>query len=202
MAGHSTPQRIADAAIAVVARQGLDALSVRTVARAADVAPGTVQHHFPSRSRLLDAALDRVVERQQARVAATGHHDSALAALRSGLRALLPLDDERRDESVVWLAFTAAAASSSTVAARHGEVVALMRARLADAIGLAREWGELGPDVDPARAAVLVAAVTDGLVVHGLAAGAGERDGLGRLCDDAVDRLLGVGPGRRAPSSS
>lgn len=77
---------MADAAIRVVAEHGLDQLSVRTVAREAHVAPGTVQHHFPSRALLLER---------------TGPNTSGLTALRKGLRALLPVDRARREEAIV-----------------------------------------------------------------------------------------------------
>jgi AcrR family transcriptional regulator len=186
-----TAVRIADAAVTVVARRGLDELSVRSVALEAGVAPGTVQHHYRSRADLLRAALDRVVERQFRRVAAGGPHRTALAALRAGLRQLLPLDAGRRDESIVWLAFTAAAASDAAVADRHREVVALMRRTTADTIRQAQRAGEVPVVINAETAAVLVVAATDGLVVHGLSA-TGRRPSLARLCDEAVDRLLGL----------
>ena len=200
MAAHSgtsvpTAERIADAAVTVVARRGLDQLSVRSVAREAGVAPGTVQHHYRSRPALLRAALDRVVERQFGRIAAGGPHPTPLAALRAGLRQLLPLDAARRDESIVWLAFTAAAASDAAVADRHREVVALMRRTTADTIRLAQRAGEVPAGIDATTSAVLVVAATDGLVVHGLSA-PGRRPSLLRLCDEAVDRLLSPGGGR------
>ena len=103
----TTSTSIADAAIRVVARQGLDRLSVRNVARQAGVAPGTVQHHYRTRAQLLDAALARVVERQLRRVDEGGGDDSGIGALRLGLRALLPVDEPRREEAIVWIAFAA-----------------------------------------------------------------------------------------------
>src|SRR5262245_39022892 len=119
----STATAIADATIAVVAQRGLDQLSVRNVARQAGVAPGTVQHHYRTRAQLLDAALERVVHRQLRRVEETGTHDSGVTALRTGLRALLPIDEARREEAVVWIAFAAAAAVSPSLGPRHREVV-------------------------------------------------------------------------------
>ncbi len=65
----STADRLADAAISIIAREGFDALSVRRVAREAQVTGGTVQHHYPSKVELTVAALDRTVHRQSVRLA-------------------------------------------------------------------------------------------------------------------------------------
>lgn len=189
-----TATLIADAAIRVVARRGIDALTVRNVARQAAVAPGTVQHHYPARVDLLNGALDRVVERQLARVAATGFHASGVDALRNGLRALLPIDGERRDEAIVWVAFAAAAAAAAAgpaLRSRHREIVTLTRDRIGEVIALAKDQGEIPQTVDATIAAVLVAACIDGLLVHAISSDCDTAD-LGALSDAAVTRVLGL----------
>lgn len=198
-----TASLIADAAIRVAARRGLEALTVRTVAREAAVAPGTVQHHYPTRAELLNGALDRVVQRQLRRVAATGRHTSGVEALRTGLRVLLPVDEARRDEAIVWIAFTAAAAASPTLGPRHREVVALTRSRIRDVITLARDQGEVPGSVDPHVAAILIAACIDGLLVHAITSD-GDTGALEALCDAAITPTLGLGgqaPNPQAPGA-
>ena len=61
---------IAEAAIRVIAQQGFDVVSVRTVAQESGISPGTVQYHYKTRRDLLLAALERSVERQTQRVMA------------------------------------------------------------------------------------------------------------------------------------
>ncbi len=187
----STATVIADATIAVVAQRGLDQLSVRNVARQAGVAPGTVQHHYRTRAQLLAAALERVVQRQLRRVEETGAHDSGVSALRSGLRALLPIDEPRREEAIVWIAFTAAAAVSPGLGPRHREVVELTRRRIREVIELGRAQGEVPATVDPAMAAAEVAALVDGLLLHAITCN-DPAEALEAWCDDAVTRLLDV----------
>ncbi|MFC0672847.1 TetR/AcrR family transcriptional regulator [Brachybacterium hainanense] len=69
-----SPQRtqILEAVWAVVARQGLEAVSVRSVAAAAQVSPGRVQHYFRSRSELVLASAQELIDR------AASRHEAAL----------------------------------------------------------------------------------------------------------------------------
>jgi AcrR family transcriptional regulator len=146
----TTSTSIADAAIRVVARQGLDRLSVRNVARQAGVAPGTVQHHYRTRAQLLDAA-----------------------------------------QAIVWIAFAAAAAANPSLARRHRAVVELTRQRIGYVIELGQEQGDVPASIDPARAAVEIAAFVDGLLVHTIG-GDDSVEAIEAHCDDAVTRLLGL----------
>lgn len=55
-------QRIVDAAIRIVARDGISALSHRRVAAEADVPLGSTTYHFASRDDLLEVAMRQVSE--------------------------------------------------------------------------------------------------------------------------------------------
>lgn len=164
--------RLAEAAVTVVARDGFDVLSVRTVAREAGVAAGTVQYHFPTRARLLQAAFDHTVETISARVGHAAPRPGAPFAEELGrlLRELLPLDERRRRECTVWVAFTAAAVVDPELRRRHRDAVRLMRTTVAELIANARAGGQVAPSVDPGPAAEVLCAVVDGLTVQGLTA--------------------------------
>jgi len=56
-------QSLVDAAIAVVAESGLRNLTYRSVARRAGVSHALVAHHFGSRDSLIEAAVERALER-------------------------------------------------------------------------------------------------------------------------------------------
>ena len=56
----STDQRILDATIAVLARQGIAGVSMRAVAREAGVAVGLANYHFDNKTALICAALERI----------------------------------------------------------------------------------------------------------------------------------------------
>ena len=56
-----TRGRIVAAAVRLYLEQGLSGTSTLAIARAADVAPGTVRNHFPDRDKLAAAVLDQVL---------------------------------------------------------------------------------------------------------------------------------------------
>ncbi len=176
MTSDSGPGRLAEAAVTVVARDGFDVLSVRTVAREAGVAAGTVQYHFPTRAHLLQAAFDHTVGAITARVDGARPRPGAPFAEELGrfLRELLPLDERRRRECTVWIAFSAAAVVDPELRRRHRDAVGLIRTGLAEVIATGRDEGLVPPSVDPDLAAGVLGAVVDGLALEGLTAeGAG-----------------------------
>ncbi|GAA1724016.1 TetR/AcrR family transcriptional regulator [Aeromicrobium alkaliterrae] len=59
----SRRDELADAAIAVLAREGSRGLTHRAVDREADVPTGTASNYFRSRAELLEGLLQRIVER-------------------------------------------------------------------------------------------------------------------------------------------
>ena len=102
--------RVAAAARAVIARDGLDATSVRRVAAEAGSSTTVVTHYFQDKQALLQAAVEDAYAAVATRMIA--HLDGGpggLAALRAILLEALPLDPEREAEARVWMAFWSAA---------------------------------------------------------------------------------------------
>lgn len=159
---------IADAAIRLIARDGFDTVSVRNVAREVGIAPGTVQHHFPTRDALLVAALERTADRQLERISDAPAIRDAFRIAQRGLRTLLPLDDLRREEAIVWVAFSAAASTRPSLRQAHAEGVALLRRHIRHVLEYAHEVGQTRPGVSLALATVTLAATIDGLILHGI----------------------------------
>ena len=173
MTGHEairnrTSETIADATIRLIARDGFDTVSVRNVAREAGIAPGTVQHHFPSRDELMRAALERTADRQLGRVADLPAIRDAFRIAQRGLRALLPLDDQRREEAIVWIAFSAAASTRPSLRQAHGEFVGLLRRHVRHILEYAHEVGQTREGISLELATVSLTATVDGLVLQGI----------------------------------
>ena len=104
----STPQRredIVSAATAIVAKQGITALSVRSVAREADCSRGLVEHYFRNKTALLVASNDWANETYLERVQAAVGKKKGLQALEVRLRNLLPYTEAIHDEWKVRIAF-------------------------------------------------------------------------------------------------
>jgi AcrR family transcriptional regulator len=125
---------------------------------------GSLRHYFASQSELMAFAFRTVVDRIESRLGGLPpEHDPRRRAERS-LMELLPLDDERRAENEVWLAFTSKAMVDRTLSTERDEgynrLRAGCRALVADlsAAGLA--------PADVRAEADRLHALLDGLAVH------------------------------------
>lgn len=166
-AAQSTRERLLAAAVRVVARDGLDAASVKTIAAEADVTPGLLHYHFASKEALLEAALRQAMEAYletvRARTAAV-RPDSMLAAVFEDARAAVVAD---ADVFRLRLSFAARALNDPALAAVMREVNAA--AVEENALGFARARGAAQPNTaDRALAATLKAAF-DGIMLTALA---------------------------------
>ena len=154
---------LAKAGLAVIAAEGLEAATLRKIAAHAGCTTGTVTHYFPDRSALLRAALDAACQTTARRMyqAArdTPTHIEKLEAL---LREAVPLDDERRGEARVWLAFWGAASEDPVLIAAHER-------RMADWRGLIRAVLQplLNAKADVDHEVLRLCALVDGLCVRG-----------------------------------
>ncbi|AXB43375.1 TetR/AcrR family transcriptional regulator [Amycolatopsis albispora] len=166
---------VAEAVFRVVAARGLPQASLRNVAAEAGLATGSVRHYFTGSEEMIEFALEVFVERISARVLAkvepakTGPSDEArLAAVEDLLAELLPMDDERHTEAVVWLAFADAARTSPQLRPllrRLYDGVRLLMRRILEGSaqrGALREGLDI--DVETERLAALV----DGLLTDGV----------------------------------
>lgn len=162
--------QIADALMRIAADRGLEAVSLRHVATEAGVSSGMVQHYFRTKDEMMTFALEVVSDRAEARLAAAveelGESPSPRALLRALLVQLLPLDEPRRVEGRVALAFLAYAAVRPAVAAAVREDNARMHAFVADQIRAAQASGEVPTRIDPSHAATALLAVVEGLGVY------------------------------------
>ncbi len=159
---------ILDALLEVVADHGLDKATVREVAGAAGVAIGTVQHYFPTKDVMVSAAFAEVVRRIETRVEAIPLGDEPYANLTAVLQELLPLDDRRRREVRIQLAFAAKAATTPALATVQRTVLEDVRRSVAMAFGVA--WAQPADAPRCSLAAAAVLAAVDGLALHAVSA--------------------------------
>jgi AcrR family transcriptional regulator len=167
---HERRTLIADALMRVAAQRGLEAVSLRHVATEAGVSSGMVQHYFHTKDEMMAFALGVVREHNQARLTAAvrrlGESPSPRALLRTMLVELLPLDEPRRMDGRVALAFLAYTAVRPDAAAALHEDTAAMLMFIADQIRAAQAAGDTHAHIDPAHAAVGLLAVMEGLGVY------------------------------------
>ncbi|MFE0178806.1 TetR/AcrR family transcriptional regulator [Streptomyces sp. NPDC059002] len=160
-------RRIATAVRLLIARSGMESVSLRDVAAEAQVSMGAVQRCFRTKDEMLLFALEdisqRVGDRAKARIEASDTPQSAATLLDRTLSALALVDAEDRTEAQVWGAFIAHAAVSDPLAAVLRETYAKLHELLVWLIGYGQDTGELRPDLDPATEARTLLALTDGL---------------------------------------
>jgi AcrR family transcriptional regulator len=167
---HERRTRIADALMRVAAKDGLEAVSLRHVATEAGVSSGMVQHYFRTKDEMMAFALAVIRENNQDRVQAAldglGDSPSPRSLLRTTLGELLPLDEPRRADGRVALAFLAYTAVRPGVAVSLREDTGAMLGFMADLIRSAQARGQARAEVDPAHAAAGLLAAAEGLALY------------------------------------
>lgn len=103
----SRRRELAEAVWRVIRRDGVRHASVRAVATEAGWSAGTLRHYFTTQAELLRFAIELILERLPRRLSALLAEPAGdpYTTARRILEELLPLDDERHVEALVWLAF-------------------------------------------------------------------------------------------------
>jgi AcrR family transcriptional regulator len=151
----------------VIRRGGVESASVRAVAAEAGWSPGAIRHYFPSQSELLAFALELVTERIDRRVEALELSGDPRRDAELILQQLLPLDDERRAENEVWLAFTGRALADPALRELHRHAHDELLAGCRRALELLVGGGRVRAQSDLTLEAERLHALIDGLAVHG-----------------------------------
>jgi AcrR family transcriptional regulator len=109
---------VVEALFRVVVRGGLQQASLRAVADEAQLNIGSVRHYFDNQQELMRFAMQSMLDRVAARLCRRVEELPAMGALSRPRRRqwvvdllseLLPLDDIRRGEVIVWMEFITAA---------------------------------------------------------------------------------------------
>ncbi|MEV0675128.1 TetR family transcriptional regulator C-terminal domain-containing protein [Actinosynnema sp. NPDC050436] len=184
---------IASAVLEVVADSGLAAVSLSSVAARAGISQGRVQHYFPTKEALLEAAFDHANARSAARIRAELGEEAETAPPRQALTVvlteLIPHDAQSANHLRVRQAFAALALHREAIADRmRGEYERLHHHHLADLVRRDQAASALPHDLDAADTALSLVALAEGLAYHvliGTCPGPTAR----RLVREAVDRL-------------
>jgi AcrR family transcriptional regulator len=158
--------QLAEAVWTVIRRDGLEHASVRNVAREAGLSMGSLRHDFATQSELLCFAMQLVGDRARDRVRALEPAGDARQLAEQLLHQLVPLDDERRAESEVWLAFTGRALVDPQQRAIHQQIHDQLNGACTTAITLLVDAGLAADGLDVALEASRLHALLDGLALH------------------------------------
>jgi AcrR family transcriptional regulator len=156
---------IAARAAALVARNGTEGLSFRSLAAAGGVSTTSITHYFADKKALLQSAYHAAVDQARVRVAELPGEDDPgrLAAL---CEAVLPLDPPRSDNWRTWLAFFGLAVSEPDMTQVQRRRVTGHRALLAEAVRAGQRLGTVHPGREAEREARALLALTHGIAVE------------------------------------
>ena len=161
-----TMDRLLEAFLTITSERGLDLATMREVAAATGVSVGTVQYYFRTKDEMLLRAFEHTIGRITTRAAGIAREGPVGSVVRKVLLEFLPMDDLRRRESRVYLAFAARAAVTPALASYQHSLLAGLREQCAAAYRLAQERGEGVGEFVPESAAIETAALVDGLILQ------------------------------------
>lgn len=158
-------QVIAEATLRVIAREGVESATLGRVAAEAELAVGSVRHYVPTHGEVLATAMERLVERVNARVLAVASDENPTRGA-DVLAELLPLGDRRREEAAVWLALAGASRFQAELEPFFAQLHRGMRDLVRIVLTHAQESGRLGPgETVLAVETERLAALLDGLAL-------------------------------------
>jgi AcrR family transcriptional regulator len=162
-------ERILDAAVKLIAREGIDDVRIARIAMAAGVSASLLHYHFDSREALLAEALEHSYE--LAGTARISVPDDAPAPATQRLKAMidqcLPLDEELRDDWVLWVELWLRAVRHPELRPTAARLYARMHTWFADAIAEGAATGEFTVAA-PERTADRLLALIDGYGIRAL----------------------------------
>ncbi|WP_166979403.1 TetR/AcrR family transcriptional regulator [Paramicrobacterium fandaimingii] len=157
---------LADAALRIIGRHGMTALSFRAVATEARCSLGSVQKAFPSKEHMLAASFTRLRESAAPLPPGEPGRPTLHSWLVALLLGILPLDAERSTAQRQGDAFAQVALSDAAMAAAIAQSDTQVRHLLASLIARARSEGEVPQHVDADTVAWAVLALAQGLAAQ------------------------------------
>lgn len=184
----TTRERLIAAAFRVVARDGLEAASVKTIAAEADVTPGLLHYHFPGKGALLEAVLREALANYLDASARQREASSPERLLEDYFRNARASLETERDFFKVRLAFAAAALTNPQLAAVLRDLNEASARETALTLAAAR--GESTPSPRDIEIGRLLKATVDGVMLSWLSDPAFPIDQAAEDIEQAVHRWI------------
>jgi AcrR family transcriptional regulator len=176
-------EEVLEATWRVMAREGLEGVSVREIAAEAGYSTGVIAHYFKNKDDVIRSALLRVWRREADRIALRTEGLRGMAALRATVGEVLPSGEERRLEMAVWLCFWGRAVGDERLIAEQCGYYGAWRALLTQHLAEAQELGEARAELDPTAEAIRLAAIIDGVGIQAVFESA-------RFCDAKLPQIV------------
>ncbi|WP_040793621.1 TetR/AcrR family transcriptional regulator [Nocardia paucivorans] len=160
--------QIADALVRVAARDGLHAVSMRSVAAEAGISLRLVQYYFHTKTGLLLGALEHLEHQSRhrwvQRLAGLPDPPPPRAFIEAFLTEALPTDESSRVFHLVGTSYAMLALTDPDLDAQpFAAGIDHLEHQLADALTRAVDHGDLAPGIDPHHEAARLIALANGL---------------------------------------
>ncbi|GAA0835854.1 TetR/AcrR family transcriptional regulator [Paenibacillus glucanolyticus] len=100
---------VAEAALRVIQKGGLEKATVRNIAEEAGLSVGSMRHYFSSQAELLAFCMNLIIERIEKRLTSLSLKGPVFSDMKLVLMQFLPMDEDRTMEMEVWMSFVAKA---------------------------------------------------------------------------------------------
>jgi AcrR family transcriptional regulator len=182
---------IAKAAFDVIARDGIGAVTLRSVAEQAHTSPQLLTHYIKSRDGLLLAAYSHFIAMTLDRIVAAEQRYKGVEALRHSLWEAVPLDKKSEDNFRVWLSYAELASQNAAIRTLLNKGYQESNAHYARIIKHAQVIGEVPKNIDVEMTAWGATMLVVGLGAH--IVGGGEKISLAQkkhFIDHWIERML------------
>ncbi|RKN74926.1 TetR/AcrR family transcriptional regulator [Paenibacillus ginsengarvi] len=161
-------EQLAEAAWRVIRREGMEGVSVRSVAEEAGMSLGSLRHYFATQSELLSFSMRLVTERVRKRIVSSRRSGDPRVDIESLIGEMIPLDPERLAECEVWLAFVGSTPAHPELRSLCEEVHDALYGFFRSIVDSLLALKLVKSGVDAELEAMRLHALVDGLVVHGV----------------------------------
>jgi len=158
----------AKAAMRLIARHGIEGVTMRAVAAEAGLSYGSLFHYFDSKDDLLMHAVRQLTSGQTTRVNEYESQYSGLKALEHLLCDDAIVNESSRDSWMVWLTFQYKVALDDEFAELHAELVRGWLGRIEGLLSEAQDAGEMRESLNTGVEAMAVWAYSAGVGQLGL----------------------------------
>ena len=161
-------EKFANAAKSLIARYGLEGVTMRAVAKEADLSYGSLFHYFESKDELLKHTIRHSASLQTKRVNEYSSKFSGMRALEHLLCDDAIINESSRDAWIVWLTFQYKVALQESFAELHAELIDGWLRRIRQLLKDAQEAGEISDELNIELEAKAVWAYSAGIGQMGL----------------------------------
>ncbi|GAA4022932.1 TetR family transcriptional regulator C-terminal domain-containing protein [Deinococcus rubellus] len=158
-------RELAETVWALIREHGVEGVNLRLITVRSGWSSGAIRHYLPHREAVLTFAAEHMARRIEARFQGISPTDDPLSDFLKLVWEVLPLDDERRAESQVWLAFVGLSVSDPGIADTQGVAYQALNEALRHIFEGFSRLGWLRHQT-PETAACEIQALIDGLNLH------------------------------------